>query len=214
VSFRTCENCKDSNVACEDVERKKRRYPRPNESQLTKEMVNDPGTEKNSSEPERACKCKQERESRAFGFQSVSPTSFVRGALFDQEGRLLMVKQRDDGGWTLPGGCCDANYSPSENVERAILENTGYQVRVKGIIGIFDKQKHSNLPSSQHQYITIFSCEIRGGSLVKNSPEIESFKFFKEEEIPFDLSFSILSSFIPKLVFEHYRNPNKPPWFD
>ena len=56
----------------------------------------------------------------------ATPKVDVRGAVF-QEDKLLLVHERSDGYWTLPGGWANVNEPPSLAVEREILEESGYQ---------------------------------------------------------------------------------------
>jgi len=50
-----------------------------------------------------------------------TPRVDVRGAVF-QDDKLLMVRERQDGGWTLPGGWADVGDVPSQAAEREVLE--------------------------------------------------------------------------------------------
>ena len=52
---------------------------------------------------------------RQIGY--ATPRVDVRGAVF-HEGKLLLVRERQDGGWTMPGGWADVGDRPSHAVER------------------------------------------------------------------------------------------------
>src|SRR5262245_7453641 len=58
----------------------------------------------------------------------ATPKVDVRGVVF-RDGRLLLVRETDDGGWSLPGGWADVNESPRESVVRELREESGYEVR-------------------------------------------------------------------------------------
>ncbi len=58
--------------------------------------------------------------------RDVMPKVNVRGVVFDGDS-VLLVKERSDGRWTLPGGWVDVNESPSESVVREVREESGYQ---------------------------------------------------------------------------------------
>src|SRR4051794_32175558 len=68
-----------------------------------------------------------ERISGLFAAQAgyATPKVDVRGAVF-RDDMLLLVKERSDGGWTLPGGWADVGDSPSEAVVREIAEEAGF----------------------------------------------------------------------------------------
>ena len=57
-----------------------------------------------------------------------TPKIDVRGAIFRGE-EVLMVKERSDGKWTVPGGWADVNDSPSGAVEKEIEQESGYTAR-------------------------------------------------------------------------------------
>src|SRR5260370_23830610 len=56
----------------------------------------------------------------------ATPKIDVRGAIFDDHERLLLMRERTDGLWSLPGGWADPGDAPSGAVIREILEETGY----------------------------------------------------------------------------------------
>ena len=62
------------------------------------------------------------------GYQT--PKVDTRGVVF-REDRLLLVREKIDGLWTLPGGWVDPNETPREAVEREVMEESGYEVRAE-----------------------------------------------------------------------------------
>jgi hypothetical protein len=50
----------------------------------------------------------------------ATPRVDVRAAVF-QQGKLLLVRERQDNGWTMPGGWADVGDVPSEAAEREAL---------------------------------------------------------------------------------------------
>jgi ADP-ribose pyrophosphatase YjhB (NUDIX family) len=55
----------------------------------------------------------------------ATPKVDVRGVVF-QDGKILLVQERSDGMWTLPGGWADVGDSPDDAVVREIREESGY----------------------------------------------------------------------------------------
>ena len=55
----------------------------------------------------------------------ATPRVDVRGAVFNQ-GKLLLVLERIDGGWTMPGGWADVGDTPSGAIEREVWEEFGF----------------------------------------------------------------------------------------
>lgn len=142
----------------------------------------------------------------------ATPKVDVRGVVF-RDGKILLIKERLDGRWSLPGGWADPGQSPSECVVREIFEESGYETRARRLLAVYDRSKHPHEPPSPfHIYKLFFLCEIIGGS-AKTSYETTAVDFFAEDEIP-ELSITrILPSQIARM-FEHYRNPNLPTDFD
>ena len=56
----------------------------------------------------------------------ATPKIDVRGAIFDGDERVLLMREKIDGRWSLPGGWADPGDAPSVAVTREVLEETGY----------------------------------------------------------------------------------------
>jgi 8-oxo-dGTP pyrophosphatase MutT (NUDIX family) len=56
----------------------------------------------------------------------ATPKVDVRGAIFDDDERVLLMREKTDGRWSLPGGWADPGDAPSVAVTREVLEETGY----------------------------------------------------------------------------------------
>lgn len=115
----------------------------------------------------------------------ATPKIDVRGAVF-QDGNLLLVRERANGGWTMPGGWADIGDIPSEAVKREVLEEAGFEVKVRKVIGIYDANRTGKLEVF-HAFKIIFLCDIIGG-IPRTSYETSEVSFFKRNEIPENLS--------------------------
>jgi ADP-ribose pyrophosphatase YjhB (NUDIX family) len=142
----------------------------------------------------------------------ATPKVDVRGAVF-KDGRILLVKERSDGKWALPGGWADVGESPSESVEREVWEESGFQVKAKRLAAVYDRGKHPHKPLMHyHIYKLFFLCEITGGRATTSS-ETEQVAFFEESDLP-ELSITkILPEQIAKM-FDYYRHNELPTYFD
>ena len=58
-------------------------------------------------------------------------------AIFNCEGKVLLTCRLDNGQWCLPSGGLEPSESPSEACIREVLEETGLQVRVKRLVGVY-----------------------------------------------------------------------------
>jgi ADP-ribose pyrophosphatase YjhB (NUDIX family) len=142
----------------------------------------------------------------------ATPKVDVRGVVF-RDDKILLVKERIDGLWTLPGGWADPGQSPSESVVREIHEESGYETRPLRLLAVYDRSKHPHKPEAPfHIYKLFFHCEITGGS-AKTSYETTAVDFFADNEIP-DLSISRILPYQIVRMFEYHRNPSLPVDFD
>jgi ADP-ribose pyrophosphatase YjhB (NUDIX family) len=141
-----------------------------------------------------------------------TPKVDVRGVVF-REDRLLLVRERSDGRWSLPGGWADINESPSESVAREILEEAGLQTRCVKLLAMFDRGKHPHEPRFLfHVYKLFIRCEIIGGAAAAGG-ETDGAAFFGETELP-ELSISRITPWQIQRMFEHLRNPDWPTDLD
>jgi len=92
----------------------------------------------------------------------ATPKVDVRGGVF-REDQVLLVRERADGRWTLPGGWVDVNDAPSEAVAREIYEESGYRARAIKLAALIDKNRHPHPPGVHHIYKLFFLCELLGG---------------------------------------------------
>jgi ADP-ribose pyrophosphatase YjhB (NUDIX family) len=142
----------------------------------------------------------------------ATPKVDVRGVVF-RDDKLLLVRERSDGKWTLPGGWADVCASPTENVAREVFEESGFLTRASKVLAIFDRSKHPHEPPFPfHVYKMFLLCTIIGGKETVSS-ETDSVGFFGEQEIP-GLSLTRITSAQVSRMFEHYRNPHLPTDFD
>jgi ADP-ribose pyrophosphatase YjhB (NUDIX family) len=141
-----------------------------------------------------------------------TPKTDCRGVAF-RDDKILLVKEIEDGGWTLPGGWCDNGMTPSENVRREVWEESGFEVRVERLLAVYDRNRQGHRPPYLFDiYKMFFLCEITGGQ-AKVSNETSDVRFFGRDEIP-PLSLSRTLPVQIERFFEQYRNPEMPTDFD
>jgi ADP-ribose pyrophosphatase YjhB (NUDIX family) len=112
----------------------------------------------------------------------ATPKLDVRAFMLKDD-HVLLVRERADQLWTLPGGWIDVNESPSESVIRETKEETGFDVSVTRLLALWDKQKHDHPPQWPHIYKCFFHCEIIGGEATPNL-EISDIDFFPIHQLP------------------------------
>lgn len=142
----------------------------------------------------------------------ATPKVDTRGVVF-RDGRILMVKEKSDHRWTLPGGWADVGESPSEAVTKEILEEAGLTCKAVKLLAVHDGNKRSQDPDHIfHVYKLFIRCEILSGGAVPGI-ETEAVGFFGEDDLP-ELSVPRASSAQIRRMFEHDRNPEWPADFD
>jgi ADP-ribose pyrophosphatase YjhB (NUDIX family) len=145
----------------------------------------------------------------------ATPKVDVRGAVFREDGCILLVREvADSGRWSLPGGWAEVNQSPREAVVREVLEESGFAVTVRKLAAIYDRARHPHLPPRPfHIYKLFFVCDIVGGA-AQTSSETSEVAFFAEDEIPSDLSIGRVLPYQITRMFEHARSSALPTDFD
>jgi len=110
-----------------------------------------------------------------------TPFVGVDGAVFDAEGRLLLIQRKDNESWAMPGGAADVGETPSAVAVREVWEETGLRVRPLRLVGVYDSRKVGS-PDAVHLYHLVFLCEKASGELMLTNETI-AFGYFSEEEV-------------------------------
>jgi ADP-ribose pyrophosphatase YjhB (NUDIX family) len=141
----------------------------------------------------------------------ATPKLDVRAAVFRDE-RILLVKERSDGRWTLPGGFADVGDSPSSAAEREVREESGYEVRAVKLAAVYDRNRHEHTPFLYHLWKLFFICELTGGA-PRPSIETEAVEFFAADALP-ALSLGRVTPAQIGHMFEHHRDARRATSFD
>lgn len=113
----------------------------------------------------------------------ATPKIDVRGAVF-RNGEVLLVKEKADGLWTLPGGFADVGISPADNVVKEIWEEASIRVTARTIIGVRHKAKHEYDPDVRDFYKLFFLCEALDDTEPQPGPEVSEARFFSCDDLP------------------------------
>lgn len=141
----------------------------------------------------------------------VTPKVDVRGVVF-QDGKLLMVQERWDGRWSLPGGWADIGLSPAEVAVKEVQEESGFTVTANKLLAVLDKKFFSHPISPYHIYKMFIRCEIVGGQATTGL-ESTGVAFYSLEDLP-ELSIHRNTREQLELLFEHYHHPERPTDFN
>jgi ADP-ribose pyrophosphatase YjhB (NUDIX family) len=144
----------------------------------------------------------------------ATPKLGVRGAVFDPDGRILMVRETADGDlWSLPGGWAEVNQTAAESVAREVLEESGYIVHPTKLAAAWDKAKQTRLPMPFSITTLFFICKPEGGG-PQTSLETSEVGWFAEADLPEDLSLRRTTPRQLARMFAHWRDAALPTEFD
>jgi ADP-ribose pyrophosphatase YjhB (NUDIX family) len=141
----------------------------------------------------------------------ATPKLDVRGIVFRGDEILLV---REDGSWSLPGGWVDVGESPSEAVEREVLEESGYRTRATRLLALLDRDRHDYEPHAWHIWKAIFLCELAEGEQGALSSETDEAAFFVGSALPEPLRSGDATRAMIERAFEYLEHPEWPTRFD
>jgi 8-oxo-dGTP diphosphatase len=124
------------------------------------------------------------------------------GAAVMKGDMLLLIKRAKEPGkglWSIPGGLVELGESVRETARRETMEETGIEVEVGELLGVFDSPTYDEKGRLRFHYILIdFSARPVGGSL-KGSSEIQDLKWVRTDEIKqYELT-SVLGKLLEKM---------------
>ncbi|MFF2791980.1 NUDIX hydrolase [Streptomyces sp. NPDC058049] len=99
----------------------------------------------------------------------------VAGAVLREDGRLLAIRRADNGSWELPGGVLELTESPEAGVRREVLEETGIEVQVQELTGVYKN-------TTRGIVALVFRCKPTGGT-ERTSEESTAVAWLTPEEV-------------------------------
>ena len=142
----------------------------------------------------------------------ATPKVDVRGAVF-KNNKILLVQEKSDNLWTLPGGFADVGFSAAENIEKEVKEEAGISVKAQRLYSIRHKAKGSFNQDARDFYKLYFICEQIDNSDLHPGLETMDAGYFDEEEIP-PLSTGRVIEDDLKLAWLFHRNMVEYTYFD
>jgi ADP-ribose pyrophosphatase YjhB (NUDIX family) len=103
----------------------------------------------------------------------------------DSDGRILLPRRSGSGNWALPGGAMDIGETLGQSAIREVKEETGFDVRIDRIVGIYSDPGHVFAYDDgevRQEFSICLACTIIGGSLAVSS-ESTAVRFFAPEDI-------------------------------
>ena len=144
----------------------------------------------------------------------ATPKVDVRGVIFDDHERVLLMQEKSDGRWSLPGGWADPGEAPSVAVTREILEETGYRSAAVKLIACWDREVQGNPPPLPvHVYKLFFLCRRDGAVQPPAALETLDVGWFGLDALP-PLSLGRVNPRQLGRALAHHRDPALASEFD
>ena len=141
----------------------------------------------------------------------ATPKVDVRAVIFKND-CILLVKEKADGKWSLPGGWGDIGLTPSEVAVKEVREEAGFDVKAHKLLAVFDKKCHPHPPSPYHVYKFFIQCDIVGGQ-AREGIETDDVAFFSKDDLP-PLSVERNTESQIQIAFQYLVHPETPTYFD
>ncbi|WP_316213463.1 MULTISPECIES: NUDIX hydrolase [unclassified Bradyrhizobium] len=142
----------------------------------------------------------------------ATPRVDVRGAIIEADA-ILLVRERSDGLWTLPGGFADVGRSAAQNIEKEMLEEAGLRVITRRLYGVRYKASHPYPADVRDFYKMFFLCDRVDDSGPASGGETSEVGFFRLNELPPLSRGRVLESDI-EAAFAFSADAHKAAFFD
>jgi ADP-ribose pyrophosphatase YjhB (NUDIX family) len=148
----------------------------------------------------------------SFSMQAgyITPKVDVRGAVI-RDGKILLIQERADGNWAMPGGWADLGNSPASVAEREVWEESGFRVKAEKVVAVIDANRIEPM-EFYHAYKIVFLCRLLDGE-PRPSYETLAVDFFDLTQLP-PLSVYRTNENMLREVFAHVEDPDRPTSFD
>jgi ADP-ribose pyrophosphatase YjhB (NUDIX family) len=141
-----------------------------------------------------------------------TPKVDVRAVVFNEQNQILLIQEKADNCWAMPGGWADVGYSPSEVAVKECLEEAGLKVETKKLLAVLDKQKQKMPPAFEYVYKIFLLCKKLDNSISVGA-ETCGAGWFDEHSLP-ELSTPRNTLEQLKLMFQYQRGEISEPCFD
>src|SRR5215203_3809591 len=137
----------------------------------------------------------------SFSMQAgyITPKIDVRGAVI-RDNNILLIQERADGKWAMPGGWADLGNAPASVAEREVWEESGFHVKAEKVVAVIDANRIEPM-EFYHAYKIIFLCRLLDGE-PRTSYETLAVNFFDPDLLP-PLSSYRTNEDMLKEVFAH-----------
>jgi ADP-ribose pyrophosphatase YjhB (NUDIX family) len=98
------------------------------------------------------------------------------------DGRIVLVKRRDNGRWSLPGGMVDWGEDVPTTVKRELAEETGLElVKIRRLVGVYSA---ADRDPRLHSVCVVVEAEVQGSMQTQDQFEITEVRAFTQDSLP------------------------------
>ncbi|HEY5371028.1 MAG TPA: NUDIX hydrolase N-terminal domain-containing protein [Hanamia sp.] len=144
-----------------------------------------------------------------------TPKVDVRVLVLNSQKQILMVQEKSDSKWSLPGGWADIGKAPSEVAIGEVFEETGLKITCKCLSAVFDKRMHAHPPQPYYVYKMVFYGELisTDENLLKPAFDVLDVSWFAVGDLPPLSTDRILSSQI-EIIYKNIMDQKFTTIFD
>ncbi|WP_245663069.1 NUDIX domain-containing protein [Nocardia inohanensis] len=129
--------------------------------------------------------------------------------MVDDAGRVLMQRRGDSGNWSLPGGIMEVGESLEDCVVRETREETGLDIRITGLLGIYTDPEHVIEYSDgevRQEFAVVYYGRVIGGE-IQVSDESTEVRFLTLDELA-----ELPVHPTVRLRLDHHSEQRQLPW--
>lgn len=141
-----------------------------------------------------------------------TPKTDVRAVVFNENDQILLIQEKADNRWAMPGGWADIGYTPGEVAVKECFEEAGLKVETSKLLAVLDKQKQNMPPAFDYVYKIFLLCRKLDDSISVGIETIDV-GWFDENNLP-ELSTPRNTVEQINLMFRYQRGEITEPVFD
>jgi ADP-ribose pyrophosphatase YjhB (NUDIX family) len=112
-----------------------------------------------------------------------TPKVDVRSVVFNDKNEILLVKERVDSRWAMPGGWCDIGFTPMEVAEKEAYEEAGIRVKARRLLAVLDRNRHDHPQDLFYVYKIFIECTAEDFTIATGMETLDV-GFFKQDNLP------------------------------